>query len=82
MKGKEITVDVLGRICLPKKMRESLNIKCSSSCFIEQDEDKLIITKSGDTQVCPVCGKRFSKEYVFCPYDGQYLMEKEKKENE
>lgn len=73
---KEIKLDVLGRVCIPKSMRENLNLKTDSTVCISQVDDKIIITKELLTTSCPVCSNSFSSEYQFCPYCGQYLIKK------
>lgn len=70
---KEVKMDILGRVNIPKVMRDILDMQPDSKVFIEMIDDKVIITKNGNTQVCPVCNIVFSNEYAFCPYCGQHL---------
>lgn len=72
---KEVKLDVLGRVCIPKKMRESLGMQVDSTVCIEQVEDKVVITNALLNSTCPVCSKTFSSTYTFCPYCGQSLKE-------
>lgn len=76
---KSVKLDILGRVCIPKNIRENLNLVEDSIVYISQEDDKVIITKESPTSVCPVCGHVFSNEYQFCPYCGQYLVEKVQK---
>lgn len=71
---KEVTLDVLGRICIPKDFRQQLDLKTDSKVCITKMDDKLIITKGSLTNKCPVCSNVFSIDYKFCPHCGQYLM--------
>ena len=73
---KEVKLDILGRVCLPKSMREALGWEVDSSVYVEQFDDRIIISKAAMTQVCPVCNKVFTTDYEFCPFCGQYLKEK------
>lgn len=75
---KEVKLDVLGRVCLPKNMRDNLGWGVNSSVYIDQVEDKIVITKDAPIMTCPVCSQVFSSSYKFCPYCGQYLNEKTK----
>lgn len=77
---KEVKLDVLGRVCIPKSMRENLGWSVDSTVYIEQVDDKIIISNKSLTNVCPVCQQRFSSDYKFCPYCGQYLTDNSKKE--
>ena len=40
-------IDDLGRIVIPKEMRDSLNIRPGDIITMQIDDDKLIITKKG-----------------------------------
>ena len=73
---KEVKLDILGRVCLPKSMREALGWEVDSSVYVEQFDDRIIISKAAMPQVCPVCNKVFTTDYEFCPFCGQYLKEK------
>lgn len=77
---KEVKLDVLGRVCIPKDMRENLGWQVDSTVYVEQIDDKVIITKKSLTNQCPVCSQRFSSDYQFCPHCGQYLTDTTKKE--
>lgn len=77
---KEIKLDVLGRVCIPKNMRDNLGWTVDSSVHIEQVDDKIILTKKELNTQCPVCTQRFSADYKFCPYCGQYLSSTNKEE--
>lgn len=79
---KEVKLDILGRVCLPKNMRDNLNWEVDSSVYVEQVDDKIIITKQELNQKCPLCNEVFSSQYKFCPYCGEYLISTvEKKES-
>lgn len=77
---KEVKMDILGRVNIPKSMRDNLNMQPDSKVFIEQVDDKVIITRTSINQECPTCKKLFSSEYGFCPYCGQYLQIRQPKE--
>lgn len=78
---KEVKLDVLGRVCIPKQMRESLNLKEDSTVCVSQENDKIIITGAPIDATCPVCSESFSSIYTFCPFCGQYLNKEEKHEH-
>lgn len=40
-------IDDLGRIVIPKEMRDSLNIRPGDIITMQMDDDKLILTKKG-----------------------------------
>lgn len=74
---KEATLDILGRVCIPKKMRDSLNFVEGDKLTIELTDDKLIVSKGSLDMVCPVCNSKFNSDYKFCPHCGQYLVNNE-----
>ena len=79
---KEVTLDILGRICIPKDFRQQLDLSVDSKVCITKIDDKLIITKGSLNKECPVCLNSFSVDYQFCPYCGQYLQEDKPKDEE
>ena len=46
-------VDALGRIVIPKELRESLGISTKDNLDISVEGDKIVLRKSGDT--CVFC---------------------------
>lgn len=77
---KEIKLDCLGRVYIPKNMRENLGWALDSPVYVEQIDDKIVVTKKALTAQCPVCTQRFSADYKFCPHCGQYLSSTTKEE--
>lgn len=75
---KEVKLDILGRVCIPKGMREILGWEVNSSVYVSQVEDKVFITGKAPVNTCPVCSQTFSSDYKFCPYCGQYLTDTSK----
>lgn len=76
---KEVKLDVLGRVHIPKKIRDELKLEPDSHVYIEKVADKVVITKRLSERLCPVCNIVFTDEFSFCPYCGEVLTER--KEN-
>lgn len=74
---KTAKVDSLGRVHIPKQLREKVNITEGSKIYMINEDNKIIITAEALNQKCPVCSNEFTSEYQFCPYCGQYLITKE-----
>lgn len=70
---KKVKMDVLGRVNVPKSIRDSLSLKEGQDVYIDQVSDKVVITKDVMTKLCPVCNIPFTPEYNFCPYCGEQL---------
>lgn len=49
----KIVVDESGRLIIPKTIRKSVGIKTKSTVFVEQIEDKIVITPA--VKNCVIC---------------------------
>ena len=65
-------VDELGRIVIPKEIRNNLGIKEDSAIEIFT-EGKSIILKKYESKICKLCGARSAEEDKFCRYCGKEL---------
>lgn len=63
-------IDDVGRVVLPKDIRDELNLKINEMLKIDVDKNKIIITKAEDT--CVFCGKTSSLK----SYRGKTVCEK------
>ncbi len=58
-------VDELGRITIPKEIRDRFQIEKHTEIDISIKDDKIILQKNKDTY-CPLCLKRCHHEDKFC----------------
>ncbi|WP_193065135.1 AbrB/MazE/SpoVT family DNA-binding domain-containing protein [Oceanobacillus oncorhynchi] len=59
MKSTGVTrkVDILGRVVIPKELRDTLDVRIKDSMEILLDEDKVVFRKYQATNACMVTGK-------------------------
>lgn len=75
----KVKVDDVGRIYIPKNMKDSLNMVEGTEVYAEVVSDKLVLSVDSLSKVCPVCNIVFSdKSFQFCPYCGELIRDREK----
>lgn len=70
---KEVKLDALERVHIPKTVMKEMKWTSGQKLIVSVEEDKVIITAKKPDQICPLCSKKFTSEFVFCPYCGEYL---------
>lgn len=74
---KEVKMDILGRVNIPKLYRDTLGMGTDSKVFVDLVGDKVVISKHKLNKICPVCNIVFSDEtFTFCPYCGERLIDR------
>ena len=72
---KEVKLDSLERVHIPKTVMDEMKWVAGQKLIVSVEEDKVIITAKKPDQICPVCSKKFTSDFGFCPYCGEYLRE-------
>ncbi len=72
------TVDDLGRIVIPKEIRDILKITIKTLIKIEYNNEKVILTPIKDKISCNFCGAIIDKEDKYCYNCGSSISELEK----
>lgn len=71
-KGITRHIDELGRIVIPKELRNTLNIKENDKIIITLIGNKIELEKE-DNKVCPLCRTVVDMESKFCSNCGKKL---------
>ncbi len=69
--GRVRRIDNLGRIVIPKEIRDTFNINEKDKIRFEIDKNLIILQKVIDEFECLQCGKIIEKQDSYCRYCGK-----------